>query len=674
MVGNELTLFLGAGASLAAPARLPIFRWIRGDLAAGLGIELSDDRTEALEQLAPEVLMQLLSDESAPVEEILVRKFVSSSENATHWIAAEAALRGAHVWTTNGDDLIERSHAETLIRAAWGRTNPPADLIERAQLLKPHGSVASKVATPPIAQSALAFSSSQVIAPLSLRWARRLQADCADATVVIIGYAGADVDIREILDTALATAEQVTWFARREDEAQIAARYPRAFAKPSCRFWPTLILDGHDRPDIQFLEWADAHRLTEALPPRLRDMLYEPIAEVHIDFGQLATSHAAAARLLNLLNDQPAARRRWWKGVAHGRVRDRAHCLIERFNLAFWSNEMLGRPVQLVAASPIQPPGRWGRWARRSTTTRLINGSSPRAPRAAERAVHHDPSVRNHINLATTLRQQGRLSQALDIAIASRQEALAEGRADLHGQALWEQGYCLQLLGRLAESDKALGELADAFGPLVSGRWIAWGVFGLGSQRIYDGNGVEALRLLDAARGSFGAQGHVSGQRSCTLVSAIAHRMLGDTQRARELLDRIEPSAPRLTHEIIAFERGEAARFEGDLARAEVLYRRHADSTSLLHRAIGRIGLGEVQLAQRQRPEAAEEAASMAATAQMRFVELHALITLVRAGLMDEHDRRLLGTSYEIPSRPGITGIARYCYSARPEQHALYFP
>lgn len=224
--------FCGAGASSAAPARRPRFPEIRSALTRWLRVELED---EVMKDVAPEALLSRLRAAGVDIDRAL-REILEAGDprpNALHFILA-AALRAGHaVWTTNFDELIEGA-------ARWAGIevhvlvvgDDPTCNCGMGHLLKPHGT---------LGRSGLIARSEDVLAPLPKAWSSRLMDDFRAAQVGIVGYAGADIDIRPSLVVALESCNQARWFATNSDQRSLEGRFDSSIAngKSDRRSHPT---------------------------------------------------------------------------------------------------------------------------------------------------------------------------------------------------------------------------------------------------------------------------------------------------------------------------------------------------------------------------------------------------------------------------------------------------
>lgn len=163
-----MRLFMvGAGASAAAPAQLPVFILLRAFLIKRLS--LLDSAVAPAAELAPERFMQSIFDGGLPLETWLTQTLSAGEPNAVHHVLATALADGDTVWTVNVDELIERAAATAncpVIVTAFDEPEPTP----RARLLKPHGT---------ISRGRYIFRTDQVVRPLPGAWARRLHEEAA---------------------------------------------------------------------------------------------------------------------------------------------------------------------------------------------------------------------------------------------------------------------------------------------------------------------------------------------------------------------------------------------------------------------------------------------------------------------------------------------------------------
>lgn len=205
-MGN--VFFVGAGASLPAPAGLPLFRHLWKAAEVGLNPELRG----RLQYLAPEPLFRALDLARVPVESVLLEIFNSATArpNAVHFVLARRLLDGDVVWTTNYDTLIEDALAALT----------PSTVAESAaleNLRKPHGTFVRGDSGEWERGKNLVFKADQVVVSWPGELETLLENDCTGRTLVLLGYSGIDVNTYPALRRAFRAASAVTWWAVKRD-------------------------------------------------------------------------------------------------------------------------------------------------------------------------------------------------------------------------------------------------------------------------------------------------------------------------------------------------------------------------------------------------------------------------------------------------------------------------
>jgi len=201
---------------VAPPASLPLFAAIRRSLIGQLGLAQAARWPGAVavaETLAPETFMRCIYDGKLPLQEWLTETLDRGEPNAVHHVLAACLRGGATVWTVNVDELIEAAAGDAAVVSAFDEESPAA----HANVIKPHGTAS---------QGRYVFRSDQVIEPLAPSWADRLLADCDSRRVIVVGYAGLDIDLRLVLNAALAKAADVTWFEAEANREGLCERIP----------------------------------------------------------------------------------------------------------------------------------------------------------------------------------------------------------------------------------------------------------------------------------------------------------------------------------------------------------------------------------------------------------------------------------------------------------------
>lgn len=208
---DEVTLFLGAGVSLAEPAGGPLFGEIRDACARRVGIDPARWRSEdprhlLLEHVIPEVFLKEFADAGFELHAALadaVRGTPGIGPNTLHVAAAKVIAAGGVVWTTNWDEWIEEALGASTdlasIRAVAGQDHPAA----QHQLFKVHGTISRP--------ASLMFATPQIMQPLDEAWLDRLVACSRGRLLVVAGYSGADLDLYPGLRQAVHEARATYW-------------------------------------------------------------------------------------------------------------------------------------------------------------------------------------------------------------------------------------------------------------------------------------------------------------------------------------------------------------------------------------------------------------------------------------------------------------------------------
>jgi hypothetical protein len=188
------------------------------------------------------------------------------------------------------------------------------------------------------------------------------------------------------------------------------------------------------------------------------------------------------------------------------------------------------------------------------------------------------------------------------------------------------------------------------------------------------------LRLREA-REVFAAAGAENFVFDALCAELAARRQLGGNEaetvhrEARTMLDRGLRTS-RFAHEVLLIEEAELARAAGRLADAERLYDRVVGSPTVAQDVLALLGLGEIQRARRQHPQAAEQALERSQALGFAYGTLHAAVTLGLAGVLDVQAAEALiaSSGFHAPLRDGAQGLLRFCLGPSPELHALIFP
>jgi len=239
-------LFLGAGASMAPPSRLPNFSELFAGVLRSIGWRPVDGRwcrpgypSFAEPEIPAEVLFGTLRRFGVAFAGEVAAALSGVEANAVHDIAARVLACGGAVWTTNIDLGVEVACREPPRRA--GRAVPsrsrqrdgtsvllPLGSAGPATLVKFHGTAENP--------STLAFTDAELLAPLADDAIRHLVGTAAGATVVVFGYRGADADLYRLLEEAFAAANEVLWF---EPYCDVRHEIEGAFPRSTITFLPT---------------------------------------------------------------------------------------------------------------------------------------------------------------------------------------------------------------------------------------------------------------------------------------------------------------------------------------------------------------------------------------------------------------------------------------------------
>ncbi|MGW5721970.1 SIR2 family protein [Amycolatopsis sp. NPDC003865] len=665
------TFLVGAGASVVPPAGLPLFFALRSYLIEQLN--LPSEAVDGATQLAPETFMRALYEGGLPLELWLTRTLRQGHPNAVHTVLATALASGDQVWTVNVDELIEAASPVALKVAAYDDEVPDVD----ATLLKPHGTVSN---------GRYIFRSDQVVRPLPTGWAHRLVDDCAGRDVVVIGYAGLDVDLRLVLDDALAGANTITWFATTGDREGLIRRFP--------------ILDrdntfhGEKSPDSlspAFLDWADAEGLTGNVTPYQREAVTrrDDRQPAHLE----GDTRLARAMLLERIGDRPGARaglleillprltaQRQRLKAAAARLRT-----IELYGEAPWT-----KPFLTVAGSKLAwiLPFALRRRLDRVDVTLLSSshGLHAEARARAHRALDkHDPAIL--LGTAKAARFTGDLPGAIADASKAAELARASGDVDLLAHALFERAFAHMWAGELAIARMLVRDLHSGIDGLAGVRWIAWACWHQACLHLYDNRPDKAIAELQRAESLFEVDGIPAGQAAAITVQLTARRMLGDASEF-EQLHRDKLASLRgttgwtaYTEASIGLELAEWARTHGEPARAVELYHGIVGSSpdEPVHRTFALLGLAELERAAgRDNIALADEVRDILCDHPMAYIEAHLVVTDYLAGRVDSAVglARIAAAAPDLTTRTGAPASdpSDYCLGKHPELHEIYLP
>lgn len=616
--------------------------------------------------LAPEALLSRLASRHIDVDAELRRMLSGGRPNALHWAAAETLGRGGAVWTTNFDELIEAAARQ--LGVTLHRILPDDDVTcecARGHLVKVHGTLTS---------GRVIVRSEEVLLPLPDPWLERLKIDLAGAQVAVVGYAGADIDLRRGLHDALTGAAAATWFGTAFDEKLLLRRFGKLVANGS------LTLELSSRPDLEFMNWLAARHIGNTVPGTVRAETRGPLPSISLPRARYETSDLLRARLLDDFGEGRSARALYRRALLRGPGRAAGLYALFTSGLihgAFW------RPVAVAVLRAIcATPVPWA-WPHRRLVSYLnFNADPERGWASAERGLRRCPDDPALLVAAASAAKECQPREAAHLALQAQRLAERARRPADAAWATFSLSLSLRWLGDLEGATAAATRLADGVDALAGPAWIAWGYFEIGALAALRAESGLAIEHMELAREVFTAAGVRLFVFDAVCGAIAAHRLAGDERsrrerylEAREMLDRGERSS-RFAREVLLVEAGEHARIRGRFAEAEIAYRRLAVSPTVAQQLLGLLGLGEVQRLRRERPIAASHALARSRAVGFGFGEVHAAVTLGLAGALDPESAEavIARSRFNAPTRDDVDGLLRYCVGPDPDAHVICFP
>lgn len=658
----KVAIVIGAGGSWAAPAGRPLFVHVRRVLTGQLGLPITDEQWS---YLAPEALLSRLQKRRVNVDAELRRMLSGGWPNALHYAAAQALGRGAPVWTPNFDELIEAA-ADTLgvgYHVVLPHDDPRCGC-SSGHLYKVHGTLSG--------QRVIARSE-DVLLPLPAAWAARLREDLDGAEVAIVGYAGADVDLRVALREALAGCARAVWLGTPHDDESLRRRFaePLATGRLSLRFG--------ERPDLEFLNWAAARKLTVSTPANVDAAARGPLPELQVPSPLFVPSPLLRARVLD---DYDGARAHDFYRYAIRKDPDRAVAARAYLTSGLIHGDWWRAAATALLAGACSLPVRWAWPHRYLLIYNTFNAPPPQRWRNAQRALQRTGQDPSFLFAAASAAKEVDPRSAVTLARRAQRHAELARQPANAAWATFSLSFALRWLGRVDEAGQEATRLADGFDSLAKPVWIAWGHFELGAVAVLRGDPAEGVRQMEFAREVFAAAGTRNFVFDATCGAIAAHRLGGSLreekalrEQARRMLDRGERLS-RFAREVLLVEDAELARLEGRLDEAEQGYRELARSPTLAQELLGLLGLGEVQRRRGERVIAARHALERSQQTGFGFGVVHAAVTLGLAKEIDEHEaeRLIAGSGFMPPSRDGFHGLRRYCVGPDADAHVICFP
>jgi hypothetical protein len=592
---RRLFLFAGAGASVGMPSALPTFNSLRNELLSQVGLAdyVPDPAGPQTGKqfiavgLAPEPFMLALRHAGTGIQEWLEQTLGGGSPNAVHLVLAQLVKSGAHVWTVNFDRLIEKATEPPLVALSW--PGSPGGI----GVLKPHGSLGGE----------LIFTSDDVLMPLSALWRERLRSDMHDSDLVVfIGYSARDLDLQPLW-TEFTVGKSVRWFDF-PDKAEQTRKLAILRKAGQVSFPESLPNDsGQLNPDADFVTWCLDNGLAD-VPDRLREQL---LAErTSRGFPELQGDlDLAKASILSVLGDARAAKAVYRPRVLSGPDRRDAASQILALTINHGGPGVVAALGGARAIPPVGPLAVVRARLLRKRVTLLSNaGQHQRVLRITARKRTGDVSTIGSLRSAAI-----RMTGSLDDAISLADDALILALRELHNvriaHAAMQLCYALMWAGRLPEARLRLESELRLFASLAAARWVAWADVIEASLLVHDGDGSDALALLQLAEERFRAEGLLDGVVSTLTVRLTALRQVGESARFRQCvgqLDQLMRQPPRagtyharghvFSREALQVELGEFAQHaENDMSHARALLTGVAASHYPVHAAIGQVTL-----------------------------------------------------------------------------------
>jgi hypothetical protein len=571
-------LFLGAGASMAAPTELPNFGELFAGVVGGMGWQWreQDERWHhdcypsfGQPQIPAEVLFGVLRRFGVAFAAQVAGCLSVAEANAVHSVAARVLAARGSIWTTNIDSCVEvaceqlpRRAGRARPRASRGRTGQPVLESLRSAgpgtLVKFHGTVEDP--------RTLAFTDSELLAPLAQADIEHLLRSAAGSCLVLYGYRGADADLFHLLERAFDAAAEVIWF---EPFHKVRGEIKRAFPRSNIKFLPDPLPENEDEAlyatAAEFLGCAEAAGAA-ADADLARTMLASKRGKLDVTVPLHGVPAIVHARLVERFGDpgadEVALATARCEDAKHMRVRSlpqhlrwaRSHSLYNEGIVAV-AVEWLAAHRRLLAALR---PRMIRDYAITSQHALLLQKREWKAvDDFAHWAVELRGEAADYYYLAYGYRYAMRVEpsrQAADIAQAGLS---ASGEPERHAGAVLEQGRAAVYQGRFGDAARYAFELRERTGRYAIPRWRAWGEWLEALALCYRGDPDGAERATWRAEERFKGEGRGGP--------------LADLRTARLLADRVRMAL------------GRDAQPDLDVTDAAALGLRYRDDRFLLH-------------------------------------------------------------------------------------------
>lgn len=556
---DDWLLFLGAGASVAAPACLPDFALLSEGVLGALGWtwrpwpdphhpELGTWEHKIYPSLQPtslaaEVLFGTLHSFGVRFTGEVARVLGDAGHepNAAHHVAGRVLARGGLVWTPNVDLCVERAFADRsdagLPRAgrAGGRDGVPLLPLTMAgpgSLVKLHGTVE--------APQTLAFTDRELLTPLPTEEVGHLVALAEGRRVVLYGYAGADADLADLLEAVFSVAASVHWY---EPKASQRDYIHQAFPSAKIEFVPLLLPAGELKetvPPTARAFVADAAAYGFTIPDPVAASFAQVRARQPPDIRLSEPSGVSQARLVMRFgaaaSEAEALKTARWKDLRAFRLRTVPWHLRWTFNRSLYAGGTAARMIRAAAhirpvltlpgMQPLRdaditrqyalllPRGRWRDLAE-FTTWAIQHRQLPSGKRYPV-----DLYYRAHAR--RYLFEPGHAARDADAAVDGLASALDPER--LAG-ALLESGAAAIYQGRFDDALRRSFDLRYRRGRYAIPRWQSWGGWLAAAALCHLREPAQAREALKAAEPRFKAEGYQQALADLETMCLLADRI-----------------------------------------------------------------------------------------------------------------------------------------------------
>jgi tetratricopeptide (TPR) repeat protein len=564
------------------PSGLPLFSHILDAANAGL-VPLLRYR---LDYLAPEPLFRSLMLAGVDMEELLTEVFSSAGAkpNAVHFVLAHLLLTtDAKVWTTNYDTLIE----DAIDHLAEKRGKL---IVAPVNLMKPHGTFKQVDTGRWAGSERLVFNADQVVIDWPQSRRDQLYKDCENASLVLLGYSGLDVNSYSALRAAIRVASTVDWLvlegsgpASAKTREAILFRFPELTDKQ---------LIGSGNPSADFVG-----KFGRGLDFATETTLEKGEESVPV-MGPMADLTAITRRVSQFATQGIVARELGERSVARSLFKDALSAgksaiwpRVQMLRHIPWVQRVRSRSRDFLGHLPASAP------LTDSLRSRMVADRTyrdvPQALAMAARIEEWIPRTRNPVDrsrlllaMSAALRFAGRFEEAvqqareaLDIARDPSDPSPTEA-----ARAEFELVESLRTLGAFEEAFEYLRMRLHTLGMSHWGAWLDYETSCIFLQLRDEGRAEEHLKLADRFFYSIDRDHPETtfdptfGQNYVRLSWVALHRLrmeLDEAQRQLDLHDQqAGPRHPSVVLWIRSFQQAEILRGRGEWEAARKLYRK----------------------------------------------------------------------------------------------------